>query len=88
MTKLKKKRLKGITFNSVLLIVALILSYMNILGIIPMIVAAFSAIALFGNGLLYFFNSDEDTDDQPILDDTAKIVARSGIDGLAEFRKK
>ncbi|WP_299013059.1 hypothetical protein [uncultured Photobacterium sp.] len=84
MKNTRKKRLFGIAVNAVLMATGLILSYMNVLGIIPMIIGAFSAIALFANATLYIFKYDEDD----AFDDTAKVVARAGVDGLTEFIKK
>lgn len=85
MTKYKKSRLQGMALNAIIMLVCFALVKMEVLGLVPMVVMAFSAIAIFGFAMGYFFNYDEEAVD---LDDTAKTFARSGVDGLSEFRKK
>lgn len=85
MTNYKKKRLTGMALNAILMVVCFIFLQMDLLGLIPMIVMACCVIAIFGNAMFYFFNYDEEATD---LDEVGKTAARSGVDGLAELRKK
>lgn len=85
MTNYKKSRLFGMALNAIVMFVCFILLKMDILGLVPMVVIAFCAVAIFAYAMGYFFNYDEEATN---LDNTAKTLARSGVDGLLEFRKK
>ena len=85
MTKYKKSRLLGMALNAIVMLVCFVLVQLNWLGLVPMAVMAFSAIAIFAYAMGYFFNYDEEAVN---LDETAKTMARSGVDGLSEFSKK
>ena len=85
MTKYKKSRLMGMAVNVIVMLVCFALVKMEFLGLVPMVVMAFSAISIFGYAMGYFFNDDEEAAD---LDETAKTITRTGADGLSESRKK
>ncbi|MGF1715280.1 hypothetical protein [Photobacterium chitinilyticum] len=85
MTQYKKKKLFAMAMNASVMVVCFVLLELDLLGLVPMIVMACCAVAIFGNAMLYFFNYDEEGVD---LSDLGKTVAKSGVDGLAELRKK